>query len=62
MSFLKLKTTVKSVLDATTSALDVITDSLHSCGESELKAIEALEEIAYQLSQTLILISKDNES
>ena len=62
MSIHKIKTAVKSVLDATADALDVITDSPYSRGESEFKAIETLEDITDQLSHLLAFINMDGET
>ena len=62
MSRQAVKTAVKSVLDATSDALDEIPASPYSCSAAQLKIRATLETIADQLLHLLVFINLDGES
>lgn len=62
MSKQAVKTAVKSVLDATSDALDEIPASPYSCSAAQLKIRATLETIADQLLHLLVFINLDGES
>lgn len=62
MSKQAVKTAVKSVLDATSDALDEIPASPYSCSAAQLKIRATLENVADQLLHLLVFINLDGES
>ena len=61
MSKNAVRTSVKSILDATADALDEIPASPYSCRPSQLKIRATLESIADQLLPRLVFINLDGE-
>lgn len=61
MSKQAVKTAVKSVLDATSDALDEIPASPYSCSTAQLKIMATLENVADQLLHLLVFINLDGE-
>lgn len=61
MSKNAVRTSVKSILDATADALDEIPSSPFSCSSSQLKIRATLEGIADQLLHLLVFINLDGE-
>lgn len=61
MSKNAVRTSVKSILDATADALDEIPSSPYSCSPSQLKIRATLESIADQLLHLLVYINLDGE-
>jgi hypothetical protein len=61
MSKNAVRTSVKSILDATADALDEIPSSPYSCSASQLKIRATLESIADQLLHLLVFINLDGE-
>lgn len=61
MSKNAVRTSVKSILDATADALDEIPASPYSCSPSQLKIRATLESIADQLLHLLVYINLDGE-
>lgn len=61
MSKQAIKTAVKSVLDATSDALEEIPASPYSCSAAQLKIRATLETIADQLLHLLVFINLDGE-
>lgn len=61
MSKNAVRTSVKSILDATADALDEISSSPYSCSASQLKIRATLEGIADQLLHLLVFINLDGE-
>lgn len=61
MSKNAVRTSVKSILDATADALDEIPPSPYSCSASQLKIRATLEGIADQLLHLLVFINLDGE-
>lgn len=61
MSKNAVRTSVKSILDATADALDEIPSSQYSCSPSQLKIRATLESIADQLLHLLVFINLDGE-
>lgn len=61
MSKQAIKTAVKSVLDATSDALEEIPTSPYSCSAAQLKIRATLETIADQLLHLLVFINLDGE-
>lgn len=62
MSKQAVKTAVKSVLDATSDALDEIPASPYSYSAAQLKIRATLENVADQLLHLLVFINLDGES
>ena len=61
MSKNAVRTSVKSILDATADALDEIPSSPSPCSASQLKIRATLEGIADQLLHLLVFINLDGE-
>ena len=61
MSKNAVRTSVKSILDATADALDEIPSSPYSCSAAQLKIRATLEGIADQLLHLLVFINLDGE-
>ena len=61
MSKNAVRTSVKSILDATADALDEIPSSPFSCSAAQLKIRATLEGIADQLLHLLVFINLDGE-
>lgn len=61
MSKNAVRTSVKSILDATADALDEIPASPYSCSAAQLKIRATLESIADQLLHLLVFINLDGE-
>lgn len=61
MSKQAVKTAVKSILDATSDALDEIPSSPYYCSTAQLKVRATLETIADQLMHLLVFINLEEE-
>lgn len=61
MSKQAVKTAVKSILDATSDALDEIPALPYSCSTAQLKVRATLETIADQLIHLLVFINLEGE-
>lgn len=61
MSKQAVKTAVKSILDATSDALDEIPASPYSCSAAQLKVRATLETIGDQLIHLLVFINLEEE-